>query len=107
MESILNTQYGVCYVCGKVCATEYHHIFYGVSKRKIADREGLTCYLCRECHKGTKGVHGRDGEKLNYTLKEIAQEAWEMKYKESYPYKNHADEAAREAFIRMMGRNYL
>ena len=40
-------------------------------------------------------------------LKEIAQEAWEDRYKKDYPYRNHADEAAREAFIRMMGKNYL
>ena len=40
-------------------------------------------------------------------LKKIAQEAWESKYIEEYPYKNHAKEAAREAWIRMMGMNYL
>ena len=106
MESILNTTKGICFICGKVCATHYHHIFFG-KNRKIADREGLTVYLCYECHEGTNGVHGKNGHALDYTLKEMAQEAWELKYKETYPYKNHADDAAREAFIRMIGRNYL
>lgn len=106
MESILSTQKGICFVCGRQCKTHLHHIFYG-KNRKIADREGLTCYLCPECHEGTEGVHGKNGSALNYTLKELAQEAWELKFKESYPYENHADEAAREAFIRMIGRNYL
>ena len=107
MESILSTQKGVCYVCGRVCSTHLHHIFFGVKQRRISDKEGLTVYLCPDCHEGTFGVHGKHGNKLNYTLKEIAQEAWEAKYKESYPYKNHADEAAREAFIRLIGKNYL
>ena len=107
MGSILNTTNGICYVCGREGYTELHHCFFGGGRRKIADREGLTCYLCPDCHRGTNGVHGKNGERLNYSLKEIAQEAWEAKFKESYPYENHADDAAREAFIRMMGRNYL
>lgn len=106
MESILDTSKGICFVCGKVCGTHYHHIFFG-KNRKISDQQGLTVYLCYECHEGTNGVHGKNGSKLDYSLKEMAQEAWELKYKETYPYKNHADDAAREAFIRLIGRNYL
>ena len=107
MESILDTTKNECFVCGRIGRTELHHIFYGAGRRPIADREGLVVYLCPNCHKGDSGVHGKNGAKLNFTLKEVAQEAWEEKYKKSYPYKNHADEAAREAFIRLMGRNYL
>lgn len=107
MESILSTEKGVCFVCGRTCRTHLHHIFFGQKQRKISDREGLIVYLCPECHEGTDGVHGKNGSKLNFMLKEIAQEAWEDSYKATYPYKNHAEEAAREAFIRMMGKNYL
>lgn len=106
MVSILDTTKGICFWCGAIGQTHLHHIFFG-KNRKIADREGLTCYLCYECHEGTNGVHGKNGKELNYTLKEMAQEAWELKYKETYPYKNHADEAAREAFRRLMGASYL
>lgn len=107
MESIMNTEPGTCFVCDTKCVTELHHVFFGRGRRKISDREGLVVYLCPLCHRGTNGVHGKNGYKLNITLKEIAQETWEEKYKETYPFKNHADEAAREAFIRMMGRNWL
>lgn len=107
MVSIMNTTEGECFVCGTRCPTEVHHVFFGRGRRRISDREGLIVHLCPYCHRGTEGVHGRDGEKLNYMLKEVAQEAWEDNYKKDYPYKNHADEAAREAFIRMMGKNYL
>lgn len=107
MESILNTHKGECYECGKICKTDLHHIFFGHSRRKISDREGLTVYLCPECHKGTYGVHGKYGEHLNKALKILAQQKWEERYIESYPYKNHAAEAAREAFIKLIGRNYI
>ena len=107
MESILGTKKGTCFVCGRVCGTHLHHIFYGAKQRRIADKEGLVVYLCPDCHEGTYGVHGKNGSELNYSLKEIAQETWEANYKKSYPYKNHADEAAREAFIRLFGKNYL
>ena len=105
-KSILDTQKGICFWCGKVGYTHLHHILYG-KNHKIADREGLTCYLCYECHEGTNGVHGKNGAALGFTLKEMAQEAWEQKYKEKYPYRNHADQAAREAWMRMVGENYL
>lgn len=107
MESILSTEKNICYACGRfVRHPHLHHIFFG-KNRKISDKEGLTCYLCENCHKGTYGVHGREGHDLDVQLKEDAQEAWELKFKESYPYENHADEAAREAFIQLLGKNYL
>ena len=108
METILKSRKGECFLCGKYGPTEVHHIFYGSGRRKISDREGLIVYLCSECHRGTKGVHGRDGGQLGDRLKRIAQEAWEKRFIQlEYPYRLHAEDAAREAFIRMMGRNYL
>lgn len=107
MESIIDTRKGICHECGAVGATEEHHCFFGHSRRKIAEREGLKVYLCHECHRGTSGVHGRDGHELDIKLKKEAQQAWEAKYIEEYPYENHAEDSAREAFIRMMGKNYL
>ena len=108
--SIIQKDKTICFCyqeggCGGVI--EEHHCIYGTANRKISDREGLVVYLCIQHHKGTNGVHGKNGHDLDMRLKRIAQEAWELKYKESYPYQNHADEAAREAFIRLFGRNYL
>lgn len=107
MESILNTSYGVCFACDCIGHTEYHHIFFGNKHRKIADREGLTCHLCLECHKGTNGVHGKNGHALDLMLKEIAQGEWELQYRQRYSFKAHVDEEAREAWMQMIGRNYL
>lgn len=110
-KSIIQQDASECFCkgMGGECARilETHHCIYGRGRRKISDREGLIVYICSAHHRGTNGVHGKNGEGLSLALKEIAQEAWESEYKKTYPYKNHADEAAREAWIKLMGRNYL
>lgn len=63
--------------------------------------------LCHEHHQGTNGVHGKNGAELGDMLKIIAQKTWEQNYIEKYPYKNHAEDAAREAWIRLFGHSYL
>lgn len=107
MESVLSTKKGVCYLCHKVTFTQTHHIIHaGVSKKK-QERMGLICNLCVNCHTGDKGVHGTWGSDRDMNLKKEAQQAWELKYIEEYPYENHAKEAAREEWMRQIGRNYL
>lgn len=108
-KSIIQQDTTVCYVqdgecCGQL---EEHHCIYGRGRKTISDKEGLVVYLCAFHHRGTKGVHGKEGAELGAELKRKAQQAWEAKYIEEYPYQNHAEDAAREAWIRMMGRNYL
>lgn len=49
MNSILNTEKGRCYLCGRQGATELHHVFPGC-RRQTADKYGLTVYLCPYCH---------------------------------------------------------
>lgn len=51
-----------CFICGRWCKTERHHIF-GGAMRKKSDRLGLVVDLCRECHTGTDGVH-RNAQKM-------------------------------------------
>lgn len=94
MNSILRTEPGICFACGRRKPTEYHHILFGHGLRPIADREGLTCYLCAECHRGTYGVHGREGNTLNRKLKAIAQKRWEFLH-------------SHEEWMAMIGRNYI
>lgn len=108
-KSIIQQDSTVCFLLDCTCfgGIEEHHVIFGHGKRKIADREGLVVYLCYNHHQGTDGVHGKNGHPLDVMLKEIAQEEWERKFIEEYPYENHAEEAAREAFIRLFGRNYL
>lgn len=107
-KSIIQQDATVCFAQDGECSgpIEEHHCIYGRGRRKISDKEGLVVYLCEFHHRGKKGVH-RDGTDLKEELKRIAQQAWEEKYIKEYPYQNHAEEAAREAWIRMMGRNYL
>lgn len=108
-KSLIQEDCTICFCKDETCfgRLEEHHCLYGQGRRKISDREGLVVYLCSNHHRGTRGVHGRDGEELALLLKKIAQKAWEDNYIANYPYKNHAEESAREAFIRMMGKNYL
>ena len=102
MESIMNTQKGVCYLCGMTVPTESHHCLHGTANRRIAEKEGLKVWLCRNCH--TK-VHRN--KVWDTSLEQMAQRVWEDNFKKDYPYKNHADEAAREAFRRLFGKSYL
>lgn len=108
-KSIIQNDLSVCFCQDCTCQgdIEVHHIFYGYGRRAISDREGLIVALCQAHHRGTNGVHGRDGAGLGYSLKEIAQEAWEQKYIDEHPEDPEAAEAARDAFIKLIGRNYL
>jgi len=49
MTSIMNTESGRCYLCGRCGPTELHHVFMGC-RRQTADKYGLTVYLCHHCH---------------------------------------------------------
>lgn len=109
IKSILQDDMSVCFCQDAECGgrLELHHCIYGRGRRKLADREGLVVMLCYNHHQGTNGVHGKNGAGLQYALKQMAQAEWELRYILNYPYKNHAKEAAREAWIKMMEANYL
>lgn len=80
-----------CFFCGSVYALEKHHCLHG-SRRKIADKYGLTVYLCHECHTGDHGVHF-DRHK-DEVLKRLAQ-------------KKFTEEYGEEEWFRVVGKNYL
>lgn len=102
MESILNTEKGTCYLCGCNQGREKHHTWHGTANRKIADKEGLWVWLCNSCHRELHD-HGTNDERLM----QESQTEWENKYIESYPYKNHSREAAREAFRQLFGKSCI
>lgn len=57
-----------CEVCGAQ-ATESHHIVKRSEVKALIKCEMNQVYLCTECHRGTYGVHGKHGHKLDKKLK--------------------------------------
>ena len=92
MKSIISNEQR-CFVCGRRGCLEKHHCLHG-SSRKKADDDGLWVYLCENCHRGTQGVHGRDGHDLDQELKELAQSRWEETY------------GTREEFVHRYGKSW-
>lgn len=91
MKSIMhNTNTENCFICGRY-ATDRHHVMHGTANRKLADKDGLTVMLCRECHRNLhdKGIFDRE-------LQRIAQLRWMEYYN-----KDIAD------FILRYGKSYL
>lgn len=102
MESKLITEKGTCYICGCNRGYERHHCLHGTANRRMAEREGLWVWLCDRCH---RAIH--DYGEFCHELEMTAQASWENAYMKSYPYENHADLAAREAFRKIFGKSYL
>lgn len=78
-----------CYLCGRSDSLECHHAIHGTANRRLADQDGLTVWLCIDCHTNLhqRGWHDRE-------LKQVAQTAWERTY------------GAREEFIKRYGKSY-
>ena len=92
MKSIIQDK-KECIVCGS-WNVEDHHIFFGTSKRKLSEEYGLKVWLCPTHHRGTNGVHGKNGHKLDTELKQLGQKAFEWEH-------------TREEFMKVFGRSYL
>lgn len=91
MRSIMLTEKGKCYVCGKVGFTHEHHIFPGTARRRLSEEHGLKVYLCPHCH---ELIHG--DEELSDILKRQGEEMWLIE-----------NEKTIEDFIRVFGKNYI
>lgn len=59
---------------GKYC--ERHEVYFSNAYRQKSINDGLIVFLTRESHRGTNGVHGKNGDKLNRQLKRLAQKVW-------------------------------
>lgn len=95
MQSIIQPE-KYCFICGSRMNLELHHCIHGSANRKLADEDGLTVWLCPLCHRGTYGVHGREGHGMDEDLKKIAEAKWLR-----FTGKTKADWIAR------YGKNYL
>lgn len=93
MKSIIQENKDKCFLCGYPLGLEKHHIFFG-KNRKHADKYGLTIYLCAECHRGSVGVHGKNGHIIDSNLKQFAQKKFEIHF-------------GHEKFMQIFKKNYL
>ena len=79
MESIMHRferkEYRRCWFCKSQKNLELHHCIHGTANRKLADEDGLTVWLCHECHQNLHD-HG-DGDE---ELKHEAMLAWMFEY---------------------------
>lgn len=76
--------------------SERHEVFFSRAYRNKSIKDGLIIFLTEEDHRGTNGVHGKNGDKLNRYLKKIAQKSWMEYYNKT-----------KEEFIQRYGKNYL
>jgi len=73
-----------CAICGRIPG-EQHHIVKRSQNRAMIKAPINHIYLCEEHHRGTKGVHGRDGHKLDIKLKlQLQKKLFELFEKEYY-----------------------
>ena len=87
------TEYtNICAICGKPYVEE-HHLVYGRGKRELADEDGLTIPLCRECHEkihdiGIAGslskIIGQLWYELNLVRKGVPQPMARQMFRERY-----------------------
>ena len=76
--------------------SERHEVFYSKAYRMKSIKDGLIIFLTEEDHRGTNGVHGKNGDKLNRYLKRTAEKAWISYYKKT-----------KEEFRKRYGKNYI
>lgn len=63
--------------------SERHEVFFGRAYRQKSIIDGLIVFLTPDSHKGTNGVHGKNGAKLNRKLKKLGKKAWMDYYHKS------------------------
>ena len=73
---------------------ERHEVYFSKAYRQKSINDGLIVFLTRERHRGTNGVHGKNGNKLNRQLKRLAEKAWTSYYKKT-----------KEEFIERFGKS--
>lgn len=92
MRSILSNEKR-CYMCGKTCGLERHHIFSGYANRKKSEKDGLWVWLCHGCHnEPPNGVH-HNRERMEW-LRQEGQKAFQREYPD-------------RDFLKEYGRNWL
>lgn len=74
---------------------ERHEVFFGPNRDKSIE-DGVIVFLTPGAHRGTNGVHGKEGREFNLYLKKIGQQAWQDYYNKT-----------EEDFIKRYGKSYI
>ena len=105
MRSIITNDLETCYLCGSTDNVELHHCIHGnKEKRKLSTQHHLVVGLCSTCHRGCKGVHGKNGQYNDLYLKSVAQEAWIARKRRKDAAKNYAQEL--QKWIELFEENF-
>lgn len=91
----------MCLLCGAP-AEETHHLLFGTSSRRLAEQDGITCRLCRKCH---KELHYNG--KMSMMSKIIGQLIWERWYLTDFGDADEPSRTAREEFRQRYGKSWL
>ena len=81
-----------CRECYSSYGIELHHIIYRSENKNLENCKLNHTYLCQEHHRGTYGVHGSKGSKLNRKLKLEFQNKLEMLLDKQYLTKEEVNE---------------
>ena len=76
VQAVLERSKGLCELCLSPNMTELHHIIGGRGKRKQHESVESIINLCWEHHKGTYGIHCREGRALDIQLKKQLQQTY-------------------------------
>ena len=86
-----------CWICHSPYV-DCHHIYGGVGRRPISDKEGCYVFLCRAHHLGAMGVH-QDAKLMSY-FRADCQRRWEER-------EGLEGEEAHDAFRAIFGISYI
>jgi hypothetical protein len=99
MKSIMHERTGECYLCAKLYRdygekqTQVHHAIFGMGRRKLSEKYGLTVHLCLHHHTvGPEAVHN------NHIVARIVQRDAQKAFEARYP---------NLSFREIFGMNYL
>lgn len=84
-----------CRVCGRSSGVELHHIVKRSQCRAMIKAPINHVCLCPEHHRGTKGVHGREGHALDIQLKLALQKELFKLFNKEYYHKDEIEQLLR------------
>ena len=96
------SEYEFCIICGSPYDLDVHHLIEGTGKRSLSNDDGLTIYLCRDCHTAKNySVHA------SWVTNRWSKICGQLAYERNLCANGETVEEAREDFRRRYGKSYL